>query len=88
MAVGIGEDSTNRAAIGRFESEGMESTQEPMVAYIPLEGEYVGKLRFRELWQWAELVTVDLQLGTDKPLRKPRFQHIDDYNAELDKVKV
>lgn len=79
-ALFLGEDSTNRAAHGRFESEGMESSQEPTVAYTSKSSEHNG-VKFRELWQWAELVEIEPTYPGGPTLRVPRFMHIDDWKA-------
>lgn len=83
-ALFLGEDSTNREQLtvevphAKWKTE---STQEPMVAYVPLEGEFAGKVKFRELWQWNEMVTIDLHMKTDAPVRVRRFTHIDDWKV-------
>lgn len=85
-ALMLGEDSTNREVLvpgvphAKWEQI---STQEPVVIYVPLEGEHCGVAKTRELWQWNELVTVDLQMKTDTPVRVKRFTHINDWKAGL-----
>lgn len=63
------EDSTNR--------DGADSTQEPMVVYVPLEGDHCGTMKARELWQWNERVPVRPEFP--KPSWIKRFMPLDEW---------
>ncbi len=54
LALGLGQDSTNR---DNGHSGPDESTEEPVVIYVSLDaGPHQGHICVRELWQWAEAV--------------------------------
>lgn len=71
-ALFLGEDCTNRE-YQRGSTQGFDSTQEPTVAYVALDGPHAGKICFRELWQWNERLFLEPHALPLTKVSVPRF---------------
>jgi hypothetical protein len=76
-AMFLTEDSNNRTITHSDHTETFQSTQEPEVIYIALEGPKAGQRCNRKLSQWNEKVKIwDTQMRASEPVYVPRFEWV------------